>query len=65
MIRNILEHIGGIGTYPVIALLIFIAVFIGFAVWAFTMSRAQVERASQMPLDPDTPASEGDTRHEA
>lgn len=65
MIRNILEHIHGISAYPVIALVIFVSVFVGFALWALTMSRAQVHHASRLPLESDTPSSEGDPRHDA
>ncbi len=63
MIRGILEHIGGIAVFPIIALVLFAAVFIGFAVWAFTMSRAHVDHASRLPLESGEP-SEGDDRHE-
>ena len=64
MIRNILEHIPGIGAYPTVSLVIFVLVFLGFAVWALSLSRQQVECASRMPLDDETPAAEGESRHE-
>lgn len=65
MITKILEQIAGIGTYPVIAMLLFIAVFIGFAAWALMLSRSEVEQASRIPLDSDDSTSKGDERREA
>ncbi len=65
MIRNILEHIGGVAAYPVISLVIFVLVFLGFALWALTMSRTQVEHASRLPLENDSMPAEGESRHES
>lgn len=65
MIRNILEHIGGIAAYPIISLVLFVVVFLGFTAWALCMSRGQVDRASRLPLENDGTIAEGESRHEA
>lgn len=65
MIRNLLEHINGIAAYPVISLVLFVLVFTGLTLWALTMSRQSAEHASRLPLEPDSPPSEGETRHES
>lgn len=63
MIRNVLEHIPGIGAFPAISLVIFVLIFAGLLCWVFSMSRRQVEHASRLPLEDGSP-SEGDRRHE-
>ncbi|HMP75856.1 MAG TPA: cbb3-type cytochrome c oxidase subunit 3 [Kiritimatiellia bacterium] len=65
MIRNILEHIGGVAAYPVIALVLFVAVFAGYAIWAMTMSRQQVDHYSRLPLEDDALSRKGEPRHES
>lgn len=64
MIRNILEHIQGISNYPIIALIIFLLVFIAFTLWAFSLSREQVKHASELPLESDSHSTTGGEHHE-
>lgn len=54
MIRNILESIGGVATFPIIALVLFVLVFAGAIVWALALSRRYVEHASRLPLHNDS-----------
>ena len=65
MIRNILEHIPGIGAYPVVSLVIFVLVFLGFTAWALSLTRQHVQHASRLPLEDGTPGVEGESRHES
>ena len=51
MIRNVLSDIGGIATYPIISLVLFVLVFAGAILWAITMRKSEVEHASQLPLE--------------
>ena len=51
MIRNVLSGIGGIETYPIISLVIFVLVFAGAIIWAFSMRKSDVEHASRLPLE--------------
>lgn len=64
MIRNVLEHIPGIGAFPALSLVIFVLVFLGIAAWVFSMSRSDAERAGRLPLENDGTSSDGDSRHE-
>ena len=58
MIRNVLSSIGGIETFPIISLLIFVLVFAGAIIWALTMRKSDVDHASRLPLeDGDTLAN--------
>jgi cbb3-type cytochrome oxidase subunit 3 len=58
MIRNVLEGIGNVESFPIIALAIFVAFFIGMIVWVIRMKKNHVNHMRKLPLD-----SEGD-RHE-
>lgn len=51
MIRNVLSDIGGIATYPIISLVLFVLVFAGAIIWAVTMRRSEVDHASRLPLE--------------
>ena len=51
MIRNVLSGIGGIETYPIISLLLFVLVFAGAIIWAVTMRKSEVDHASRLPLE--------------
>lgn len=50
MIRNVLEHIGGLAAYAAVAVVLFVCVFIGMIVWVLSLKRADVERMSRLPL---------------
>lgn len=65
MIRNVLEQIGGIGLYGIIALLLFASVFAGMLLWVLRMKPPYLNSMRQLPLSGDTPAlSEGDHHHD-
>ena len=52
MMRNILESIPGISAFPVIGLVIFMAIFIGIAVWAFFyIDKRHLEHMKELPLE--------------
>lgn len=51
MIRNVLSGIGGIAAYPIISLILFVLVFAGAMIWAFTMRKSDVDHASRLPLE--------------
>jgi hypothetical protein len=52
MYREILESINGVGIFPVLSLLIFVAVFSAVLFSTSRISRARLEQFAQMPLDP-------------
>jgi len=54
MIRNVLEHINGIATLPVFALVLFFLVFGGMTYWAMRLRRPYIDHMGQLPLDDDS-----------
>jgi cbb3-type cytochrome oxidase subunit 3 len=65
MIRNVLEHIGGIERYGIISILLFFACFVGTLVWAFRLKKPFLNRMAAKPLEPDSPDLQPDaSRHE-
>jgi len=65
MIRNVLEHLGGIERYGIISILIFFACYAGMLVWAFLLKKPYLHRMAAKPLEPDSPeTSPVETRHE-
>jgi hypothetical protein len=65
MIKNILEHIGGIGVYGVISICLFFTVFLGALVWVARMKKSHVDSMSILPLDDATPTSNFDKNRNA
>ncbi len=53
MFKDVLNH-ANLTIFAEVGLLIFVAVFVGVTVWAFTRPRSQVKRWSQLPLN-DSP----------
>ena len=51
MKRLVLEHIEGIEIYPILSLIIFVALFIGVIVYAIKIDKRIVDKVSSMPLD--------------
>ena len=51
MKRLVLEHIDGVEIYPIISLVIFVALFAGVIVYAIKMDKRIVDKVSSMPLD--------------
>jgi hypothetical protein len=55
MIKNVLEHIGGIGVYGVISICLFFAVFLGAVFFAMRMKKSHADIMSALPLDDGAP----------
>jgi len=53
MIRNVLEHIQGLATLPSLALILFLAVFIGMGIWALRLRSPYIEHMGKLPLEKD------------
>ena len=51
MIRNVLQDIGGVELFPIISLVLFVAVF-GTALWhTLRLRRSHVDHMGQLPLE--------------
>ncbi len=65
MIKNVLSDLGGVGLYGVISICIFFAFFTGALIWTFAQRKSLMNTMELLPLaDDETPAQEGDSRHE-
>ena len=54
MIRNIVEHIGGVGLYGLISMLLFFVSFTGMVWWACCLKKPYLSSMGQLPLDHET-----------
>jgi len=54
MIQNILTHIGGVGAYGVLSVILFFLVFLGVLFWAFGLRKPYLDAMSRLPLDAET-----------
>lgn len=57
MIKNVLTHIGGVENYGILSILLFFTVFCGTLVWAFGISRRQLDETARLPLNDGTPCA--------
>ena len=51
MYADILRSITGVSVFPVISLLLFVAVFTSVLVWAVRADRHELQRKARLPLD--------------
>lgn len=49
--RHYLEHITGIGIYPLASLLIFFVFFTGLAIWAYKAKKTYIDEIKNIPLN--------------
>ena len=54
-IKNHMESIDGIATYPIISLTIFFVFFAILFWWVFTTSKERIKELSELPLDDNQP----------
>ncbi|MFH6602507.1 CcoQ/FixQ family Cbb3-type cytochrome c oxidase assembly chaperone [Maribacter algicola] len=52
-VKNHMESIEGVATYPMISLLIFFVFFALLFWWVFTASKAYIKEVSELPLEND------------
>ena len=62
MIKNVLEHIGGVGVYGVISICLFFAVFLGAIVVALRMKKSHADSMGALPLDDAAPKTEQNSK---
>ena len=54
-IKNHMESMDGIATYPMISLVIFFVFFSLLFWWVFTASKKHIKEMSELPLDDNQP----------
>ncbi|PWL39388.1 CcoQ/FixQ family Cbb3-type cytochrome c oxidase assembly chaperone [Flagellimonas aquimarina] len=52
-VKNHMESIEGIASYPMISLLIFFVFFVLLFWWVFTATKAHIKEMAELPLDND------------
>ena len=57
-VKNHMESIEGIATYPMISLLIFFVFFSLLFCWVFTASKEYIKEVSELPLENDNQPKE-------
>lgn len=57
-VKNHMESIEGIATYPMISLLIFFIFFALLFWWVFTASKEHIRELSELPLDDNQPQNQ-------
>ena len=55
MYEEVLRDIEGIGVFPAVSLVLFVAVFTLVVIYAFRIDRAGVTHMAALPLDDDPP----------
>ena len=66
MIRNVLSHVGGVGAYGVISVVLFFTVFTVAVVWALVQRRSLMNELAALPLADDAkPLTPGQPHHES
>ena len=56
MYTEILSDIEGIAIFPIISLVVFVAIFAAMLIWTAGLDGRLLTRLSQLPLDDGTPA---------
>ncbi len=52
MYKNVLQTIAGIGIFPIISMLIFLAVFLAAIIWVCKADKEHLQRMAELPLEP-------------
>jgi hypothetical protein len=60
MYKEILRAIAGIEVYPILSLVLFVAVFAAVLVWVARLDRAHLSRFAALPLEEDEAHEEGE-----
>lgn len=61
MISEVLSAMKGAAFFPIVALVVFIAAFVGIVIWVVRMRKLDVQRYSRLPLEESV--DEGDSTH--
>ncbi|MBK7030165.1 MAG: hypothetical protein IPH45_13575 [Bacteroidales bacterium] len=58
IVTSLFDSIEGIYWFPMVALFLFVLIFILMTVYTLTMNKGRDEELSRMPLDPNEPDSQ-------
>lgn len=51
MYKNVLQTIEGVGIFPLLSMLIFLAVFLAAIIWFFKADKEHLQHMAELPLD--------------
>ena len=63
MYKQVLEGVSGISIWPIIAMLIFMAVFTAIFVWAMRLDKSTVKELANLPLQEKRPFQSGERKN--
>jgi hypothetical protein len=63
MLSDMLRSIPGLEYWPVVALCLFVVIFVLVIIWSFTLDKKLIDQISRLPLD-HSDESEGVRSHE-
>jgi hypothetical protein len=61
MIKNVLEHIGGVGVYGVLSICIFFGFFVGVLLWAARLKQHHLNSMSTLPFEDSAAETKSET----
>ncbi|MFH1687121.1 MAG: CcoQ/FixQ family Cbb3-type cytochrome c oxidase assembly chaperone [bacterium] len=65
MIKETLQAIDGVATYPMVVLILFVVAFLGVVLWTWQLDRDLITKLERLPLDAtESKSGQGDMRHE-
>ena len=50
MIKNVLEHLGGVAGYGIVSLCLFFALFAGIMIWTFRLKKTDLDAAAAVTV---------------
>ena len=64
MLHDVLRNLGGIQTYGLVSLCLFIGIFGALMIWSLGQKRSHLERMARLPLESDTEAETAKNAYE-
>ncbi|HEU5125418.1 MAG TPA: hypothetical protein VFW05_15305 [Verrucomicrobiae bacterium] len=57
MVKNVLTHIGGIGLYGVVSIILFVSVFTAVLIWLLMVKKPYCQAMQALPLEDENRAA--------
>lgn len=63
MFKEILNSISGVEIWPIIALFLFMGIFVGIVIWVIRLDKRFIKKMEELPLEKDTLKNNGEKQH--
>lgn len=63
MFKEILNSISGVEIWPIIALFLFMGIFIAIVIWVIRLDKRFIKKMKELPLEKDTSKNNGENQH--